>query len=268
MLTDVPPLPPLAITGGNAMARTAKPTPAFIENVSYTPARLVIVPAADRAAPSVALGPATTITSGDRYWMTGWFSGRRANARSWAYVVNWGGAGDSTTASASDQGAIAESHRYLTAGTFTVTLEVTDEDVAMTGTASTTVTVLRMPVRLDVLPGDDANAVDLNDASREVPMALLSSATFDPRLVDLATVRVGNASIAKSGDGGYTSSLEDVNGDGIPDLVVRFNVGDLTSVGSLSHSSTSLTLVATLTDGRQITGTDVIQPVTPPMDRP
>jgi hypothetical protein len=46
--------------------------------------------------------------------------------------------------------------------------------------------------------------------------------------------------------------VEDVNGDGLPDLTLHFDRAALISAGQLTSRSTSLVVQATLRDGRQI----------------
>jgi probable HAF family extracellular repeat protein len=205
--------------------------------------------------PTVLAGSAATITSGDTYTLHGSFADRGVNDAPWAYVVNWGGV--STSGSIATQGAITASHRYLTAGTYTVTLNVTDKDNGG-GSATTTVTVLRLPVGLAIKPGNGNKAINLNDHSNAtVGFAILSSSSFDAHLVDAGSARIGNAAVATK-KGAFLTSFEDVNGDGRSDLVLQFGLSDLISAGGLSLSSTSLTVLANLTDGRQISATDVL----------
>lgn len=111
-------------------------------------------------------------------------------------------------------------------------------------------------VSIDIKPGTNENPLSAR-AGGTVPVAILSSATFDARLVDLSTVRLGTASIATRPDGTYRVTVEDVNGDGRLDLLVHFNSASL----GLAANPTSLTLTATLTNGRTIIGTDVVRVV-------
>ena len=79
-----------------------------------------------------------------------------------------------------------------------------------------------------------------------LPVAILSTATFDARTIDVASIRLGNevgvdASVSLS-KGKYQTSVSDVNGDGRPDLLVTFNVPDLVANGDLVLSTTSLVL--------------------------
>ena len=81
-------------------------------------------------------------------------------------------------------------------------------------------------VNIDVKPGDDLNYINLNSRGK-TPIAILSTATFDAAAVDPLTVRVAGAPINLKKNGTPASSLEDVNGDGLLDLVVHVNTEDI-----------------------------------------
>lgn len=207
-------------------------------------------------APSVALAAGnTSLVSGQSYALNGTFADPGLD--SWTYSIAWGtGAPTSgTTASKS----IAASRQYLAAGTYTVTLSVSDDDNGQ-GSASVTVTVSRLSVGLDVKPGSSDNPVKLNDKGNgDIPVAVLSGATFDASLVNVASVRLGTTAVAKRNNGTYMSSLEDVNGDGRADLVLHFERDTMIGAGDLAATTTQLQLVANLTDGRQIGASDVVR---------
>jgi len=110
----------------------------------------------------------------------------------------------------------------------------------------------RLLVSIDVRPGSATNPVSLRIAGT-LPVAVLSSATFDASLVDVSSVRLNGAEVARRANGTFMSSLEDVNGDGRLDLVVHFDVATL----GLTTLTTSVTLYADLSDGRKVQGSDV-----------
>ena len=62
-------------------------------------------------------------------------------------------------------------------------------------------------------------------------------------------MRVG---IDTNGNDGFKSLIEDANSDGMPDLIVHFDRGDLVDGGALTNQTTQLVLQANLSDGRQI----------------
>src|SRR5262245_42325481 len=75
-----------------------------------------------------------------------------------------------------------------------------------------------IPVRIDVLPGEAENLVD-PAAGGALPVAMFGSAGFDAASVDPGTVVFAQAPVLKTDDGSL-GSFEDVNGDGVLDLVV------------------------------------------------
>jgi WD40 repeat protein len=78
-------------------------------------------------------------------------------------------------------------------------------------------------VQIDIRPGSSRNSINLG-AAGVVPVAILSSSTFDARTVDPATVSLAGASVKMAGKSGrYLAHQEDVNGDGLTDLVCQVN---------------------------------------------
>jgi ELWxxDGT repeat protein len=82
-------------------------------------------------------------------------------------------------------------------------------------TATVTVQVIER-VQIDIKPGDTTNAINLNNDGT-ITVALFSSATFDARTVDVASVQFAGASASRW-------SLQDVNHDGRLDLVLQFGI--------------------------------------------
>ena len=71
----------------------------------------------------------------------------------WTVTVNWGDNTPSTTFSAATQGAIASQPHVYAAGTYTVTVAVTNADELTSNTAKFSVTVSDLPVTIDSVPG-------------------------------------------------------------------------------------------------------------------
>ena len=111
----------------------------------------------------------------------------------------------------------------------------------------------RLTVSIDVRPGSGTNPVNLR-LGGTLPVAILSSATFDATTVDVSTVTIGGVGVATRSNGSYQSSVADVNGDGRLDLVVHFSVSAL----ALQPGTTSVTLLAELADGTLVQGTDAV----------
>lgn len=75
-------------------------------------------------------------------------------------------------------------------------------------------------VQIDIKPGSFPNSINLGSEGT-VPMAILSSATFDATTVDPVTVSLASAPVKLKGKGTPMASFEDVDGNGLPDLVVQ-----------------------------------------------
>jgi hypothetical protein len=106
-------------------------------------------------------------------------------------------------------------------------------------------------VQVDVKPGDPVNAVNLK-AKGTLPAAILGAADFDVTTVLPETIRLASAAVAKRPNGTLRTSIEDVNGDGFPDLVFHVNIADL------SGASTVFRLTAQTAGGGTINGEDTV----------
>ena len=78
---------------------------------------------------------------------------------------------------------------------------------------------------MDVLPGSDDNIIGVEETNRLIPVALLGAETFSLAAIDTASLAFGpaGAPIARAV---RESSFEDVDFDGIVDLVVLFRTRD------------------------------------------
>ena len=111
-----------------------------------------------------------------------------------------------------------------------------------------------LQVAIDIKPGSSQNTINLG-ANGDVPVAILSSATFDATTVNPTTVTLAGASVAFRGRGTPISSAQDVNGDGLLDLVVHVSTEAL----QLSDEDTNATLLGQTYGGQFITGTDSVR---------
>ncbi len=115
---------------------------------------------------------------------------------------------------------------------------------------------LVLEVEIDIKPGSDPNSINLGSAG-VIPVAILSSETFDATTVDPATVSLAGAEIKMVGKSGkYLSHEEDVNNDGLPDLVCQVL---LTEAFDIETGDTVAGLTAKTYDGQSIHGEDAIR---------
>jgi hypothetical protein len=112
--------------------------------------------------------------------------------------------------------------------------------------------------QIDIKPGDDLNSINLG-SNGVVPVAILGSATFDASTVAPSTVSIAGAPARPKGKSENYGSLQDVNGDGYPDLVVQVHTRDL----GLTAASTTASLTALTFSGIPVFGSDSVNIVKP-----
>lgn len=81
-------------------------------------------------------------------------------------------------------------------------------------------------VAIDIKPGGSPNTVNLG-SNGSTAVAILSTRTFNALDVNPATVTLAGAAVRLQGNGSPQSSLQDVNEDGLVDLVVHVNTDAL-----------------------------------------
>jgi hypothetical protein len=108
-----------------------------------------------------------------------------------------------------------------------------------------------LTVNIDVKPGDTQPVVNLRSHG-VVPVAILSTSTFDATKVNPLTVRFGKTGTEAAP---VHFSLQDVNGDGLLDIVLQFG---LQSTG-LSLGENQVTLMGRSSDGTPFRGSSAIQ---------
>lgn len=106
-----------------------------------------------------------------------------------------------------------------------------------------------VPVTIDVKPGSFPNSINLKSKGN-VPVAILSSPTFDATTVDRNTIVFAGASPLPIGQ-----SPEDVNSDGLLDVVLHFKTQDL----NLQPGDTEACLSGQTLDGQDIEGCDSVR---------
>lgn len=201
--------------------------------------------------PTVNAGPDATVTSGQTFDFSGSFSDPGVQDAPWSWIIDWG-FGSDTAGSTNDQAApILASRQVCVAGAYDVVLSVTDKDGG-TGVDSLTLTVPYFEVGIDIKPSESPNAVGLRDRGF-IPVAILSTPTFDAQEIDPATVTLGDEAgsetpVAIQNRGTHYALVEDVDDDGLLDLVLMFRVPELVSNGDLTGSTTELVLTGFAND--------------------
>jgi hypothetical protein len=111
-------------------------------------------------------------------------------------------------------------------------------------------------VAIDIKPGSFPNGINLGSQG-VVPVAILSTESFDASSVDPASITLAGAAVRLKGKGTPMASLEDVNADGRMDLVVQVNTGDL----QLLDTDTTAVLEGKTLEGAYIRGADSVRTV-------
>jgi hypothetical protein len=109
---------------------------------------------------------------------------------------------------------------------------------------------------IDIRPGSAPNNINLGSGGT-VPVAIISTTTFDARTVDPTTVVLAGARVRLRGQGTPMASFEDVNHDGLVDIVVHVS----TEAFQLSESDTQAILTGWTFGGVLIQGVDSIRVV-------
>ena len=86
-------------------------------------------------------------------------------------------------------------------------------------------------VTVDIKPGTFPNTINLGSKG-VVPVAILSTATFDATTIDPTSVQLAGAKVKLRGKGTPMASLQDVDGDGLIDLVVHVSTEAFELTGS------------------------------------
>jgi subtilisin family serine protease len=216
-------------------------------------------------APTVDAGPDATIDSNETFQFSGTFSDPGTIDFPWAWTIQWGD-GTSVSGSTNNQSLpITSSRQFCAAQDYTIRLTVTDKDGGV-GFDEMTLSVAYRPIDIMIRPDDHPNPINLGSRGR-LPVVVLSSADFDASTLDPATVVLGNETgtdtpVARRPNGTYFASLEDVNGDGRPDLVLHFEIPALVASGDLTLATTQLVLRGFLADGcTNVRGVDSVRVV-------
>ena len=120
-------------------------------------------------------------------------------------------------------------------------------DLAIVGTTQGPAKFI--PVQISIRPGSSPKTISPG-AQEAIPVAILSSPSFDATTVDPATVRFGPAGATPIG----SPRVADANNDGIPDLVFQF----ASAATGVLCGDTSEVLTARTLSGKSIQGSEPI----------
>jgi hypothetical protein len=109
-------------------------------------------------------------------------------------------------------------------------------------------------VNIDIKPGSFPNSINLG-SNGNVPVAIFSTLDFDATTVDPETVTLAGATVKVKGRGTPMASEDDIDGDGLIDLVVHVD----TTALELTGSDTDAILEGQTYDGVRIRGTDTVR---------
>ncbi len=112
-------------------------------------------------------------------------------------------------------------------------------------------------VTIDIKPGTFPNSINLG-SNGVVPVAILSTPTFDARTVDPLTVLLAGANVKVKGKGTPMASFQDVNGDGLLDLVVHVSTDAFELTGGDTQAFLQGKTFSTF-GGAQVIGSDSVR---------
>lgn len=109
-------------------------------------------------------------------------------------------------------------------------------------------------VTIDIKPGSYPNSINLG-SNGNVPVAIFSTEDFDATTVDPLTVTLAGAVVRIKGKGDSLRFYEDIDGDGLLDILVHID----TRTFALSGIETEAILEGYTFDGRMIRGVDTVR---------
>ncbi len=110
-----------------------------------------------------------------------------------------------------------------------------------------------LEVAIDIKPGSDPNSINPK-SNGVIPVAILTTSTFDATTVDPTTVHFGATGTEAAP---VHAALEDVNGDGASDMILHFR----TQATGIVCGETSASLTGKTLGGQAIEGSDSIRTV-------
>jgi len=194
-----------------------------------------------------------TVDAGESFTLIGRALGAIPFVYRWFRIEN--GSSYEVTQQANPQYLI--DHAIQTPGEYLIVFEVTDVN-GLVGSDQVAVTVEGpsvVDVEIDIKPGSDPNSINLG-SNGNVPVAIFSAVDFDATTIDPTTVKLADAAVRVVGKkGNLQASIEDVNGDGLPDLVVHIDTQGL----ALGAGDVVAVLTGETYDGTLIEGSDTVR---------
>ena len=126
-------------------------------------------------------------------------------------------------------------------------------------------TVIPEPTLVDIKPGGDINPVNLKSKG-VLPVAILGTEEFDVTEVVFDSLLFGDPLLLDNGGAAvspWRGALEDVSGDGLTDLTLKFRTADLVEHEARGPDTIEGLLTGTLLDGTPFEGLDSIRIVPP-----
>jgi hypothetical protein len=133
---------------------------------------------------------------------------------------------------------------------------LTSQEIQQIAAAGSAGKVLAIPVVIDIKPGSFPNSINLG-SNGTVPVAILSPSSLDAATIDPSTVALAGAAVNLRGRGTPMASNEDVNGDGLRDLVVHVSTQAL----QLTGTDVEAVLTGKTFGGTPVQGTDSVRVV-------
>ncbi len=131
---------------------------------------------------------------------------------------------------------------------------LTGQEIQQIAAAGSAGKVLAIPVGIDIKPGTFPNSINLG-SNGTVPVAILSSPSLDAATIDPSMVALAGAAVNLRGRGTPMASFEDINGDGLGDLVVHVSTEAL----QLAETDTEAVLTGKTFSGVPVRGTDSVR---------
>ena len=110
-----------------------------------------------------------------------------------------------------------------------------------------------LSVSIDIKPGSFPNPINLG-SNGNVPVAIFSRSDFDATIIDPLSITLAGAAVRLKGKGTPMVSFQDINGDGLTDLIVHID----TTALQLSFGDTLAILEGKTQGGKKIKGVDSV----------